>query len=212
MWIVSGRIFCSLQRSLLTIWAELQREPLVHWCLEFRLRLSLLSKLWMDGVMPDILGVHSLAMRRSACLYGSPLLTRWRSVAQASEWVIWLPYWQTRQHLTSGQALGRRRNKITELGVTNRQCSHISGSEGDQNEEPAATIMLDALVLKMLRPCHSPGRSVRWPRTTSDGRYDSDWTYTISALVIFFSEFELHSSCGADFKYQDSESSDMSWP
>ena len=47
----------------------------------------------------------------------------------------------------SGQApkIGRGRNRTIELGELGRQCSHICGAEGDQNEEPAATIMLDPL-------------------------------------------------------------------
>ena len=49
--------------------------------------------------------------------------------------------------LASGQALeyGRGRKKTNELGDLGQQCSHICGAEGDQNEEPAATNMLDPL-------------------------------------------------------------------
>ena len=45
---------------------------------------------------------------------------------------------------TSGQVprICCKRNKITELG---RQSSHIRWAEGDQKQEPAATIMLDPL-------------------------------------------------------------------
>ena len=47
----------------------------------------------------------------------------------------------------SGQApgIGRQRNKITELGEPPHQCSYICGAEGDQNEEPIATVLFDPL-------------------------------------------------------------------
>ena len=47
----------------------------------------------------------------------------------------------------SGQAsqLGRGRKRTIELGDLGRQCSHSCGAEGDQNEEPAATLIFDPL-------------------------------------------------------------------
>ena len=47
----------------------------------------------------------------------------------------------------SGQApkYGRGRKRTIELGELGQQCSHICGAEGDQNEEPAATVVFDSL-------------------------------------------------------------------
>ena len=47
----------------------------------------------------------------------------------------------------SGQdhKVGRGRNKTVELGELGRQCSHICGAEGDQDEEPAAAVIFDLL-------------------------------------------------------------------
>ena len=47
----------------------------------------------------------------------------------------------------SGQAPknGRGRKRTIELGELGRQCSHNCGAEGDQNEEPAATLIFDPL-------------------------------------------------------------------
>ena len=41
--------------------------------------------------------------------------------------------------------VGRGRNKTVELGELGRQCSHICGAEGDQDEEPAAAVIFDPL-------------------------------------------------------------------
>ena len=47
----------------------------------------------------------------------------------------------------SGQdhKVGRGRNKTVELGELGRQCSHICGAEGDQEEEPTTASMLDPI-------------------------------------------------------------------
>ena len=55
----------------------------------------------------------------------------------------------------------KRSNKITELG---RHWSHLYVAEDEQNEDPAATIMLDRPLpgdLSVLGPFHSPGQFVQ---------------------------------------------------
>ena len=42
----------------------------------------------------------------------------------------------------------RKMNMITELGELGQQCSQLCGAEGDQKEDPAATIKLHPLKLK----------------------------------------------------------------
>ena len=54
-----------------------------------------------------------------------------------------------------GQVLriGTGRNKTTELGELGRQCSHLSGAQGYQNEIPAAAILAQPsmpIVLRMM--------------------------------------------------------------
>ena len=47
----------------------------------------------------------------------------------------------------SGQSswAGRRSHKTSELDELGQQCSHICGANGDQNEEPIATVLFDPL-------------------------------------------------------------------